>query len=407
MNIDDFVRLKDGEGKVKSITIEAIEKGEDGLKRYWATTDRIDRDMEILDPDGMQWDQFKENNVLLYVHDAYSLPVGNVVNLRREKTESKNGWTFEPEWFPEGLDEQADKVRKLVELGRLKCFSVRFIPVEVEDLEYEKAGAYRKYTKWELLEISVVPIPANPDAGPAKNKAISPDDAVKALDKLLEDEADIEAANESKKEAEIEGMEKLEDVKKELETSDEPSFTFSGYMSKSGDDIEINILESSFDMKAMDVEPDTVTIKFKLDDDTYEYYNLRKAGAVLNKKNKGNLKQAQDLIQSVIDSADSGEDAPKVMTDDEFDNAMKEFVNDDEQGDLLNEFFPFKSQGTLPDVEGRREKTATVDDVKDPMLKSGMDWLRHNGEDEAKRLKAAQEKTDHERGIVDLSHLDQ
>ena len=78
----------------------------------------------------------------------------------------------------------------------------------------------------------------------------------------------------------------------------------------------------------------------------------------------------------------------------------------EQKGDQLDDHFPFESLGTLPEMEGRREKTATADDGNDPMLKAGEDWLREKGEDEAKRLKAHREKLDYEAGIVDLSHLD-
>jgi HK97 family phage prohead protease len=56
-----------------------------------------------------------------------------------------------------------------------------------------------------------------------------------------------------------------------------------------------------------------------------------KAGAVLNAKNKGNLKQAQDLIQSVLDSAGATEEDSEVAVDDNKNNSK----GDDDVVDIV------------------------------------------------------------------------
>jgi hypothetical protein len=64
------------------------------------------------------------------------------------------------EFAPAGVDPHIDAVRKLWELGFLNAASVGFTPKS--GTPTGKGGT--RYTDWELLEFSIVPIPANADA---------------------------------------------------------------------------------------------------------------------------------------------------------------------------------------------------------------------------------------------------
>jgi phage head maturation protease len=63
------------------------------------------------------------------------------------------------EFAPEGVSELADEYCALTKSGVIKAVSVGFIPIS-----YEPLRAGRRYTKWELLELSLVSVPANPNA---------------------------------------------------------------------------------------------------------------------------------------------------------------------------------------------------------------------------------------------------
>lgn len=67
--------------------------------------------------------------------------------------QGKDALVFEPDFHEE--TELARAVKALYEQGRLKTFSVGFKPIEMDG---------NIYTKQELLEISAVNVPANPDA---------------------------------------------------------------------------------------------------------------------------------------------------------------------------------------------------------------------------------------------------
>jgi hypothetical protein len=61
--------------------------------------------------------------------------------------------------FAEGFD-RADEVWRMIQAGLLDSFSIGFRSMKSEPL----SGGGLRFTRWELLEISVVVVPANADA---------------------------------------------------------------------------------------------------------------------------------------------------------------------------------------------------------------------------------------------------
>ena len=125
------------------------------------TSGIVDRDYEILDPDGMRVQTFMEKNpVFCYDHDLYLPAIGRVERLTKEAGRWLAGVRFaDGERYP-----FAGLIRYLFEDGIMNSVSIRFRPIKWEDAAYEEFGYYRKFTEFELLEVSAVNIPANPDA---------------------------------------------------------------------------------------------------------------------------------------------------------------------------------------------------------------------------------------------------
>ena len=141
--------------------IEDCEVKKVGERQYefTASTSTQDRDGEVINATGWDLRNFKKNPVIMYGHDYRSLPIGKASRVWLHNGTLKNTVEFPPE----GTYEFADIVERLVDTGYLKTESVGFIPKKWEDGDGEKAPR-RTYTKQELLEISIVPIPSNPDA---------------------------------------------------------------------------------------------------------------------------------------------------------------------------------------------------------------------------------------------------
>lgn len=145
--------------------IKSVVKGIDEKERkisMLGTTEIIDRDNEVLSADGWELENFKSNPVVLFGHDHWTPAVGKAV-----VTKGKDGLMFDITFPPEGTYPLADTLFKLYKGGFMSASSVGFIPKEWVDADPEKAGEgvpRRKYTKQELIEISLVNVPANPSA---------------------------------------------------------------------------------------------------------------------------------------------------------------------------------------------------------------------------------------------------
>jgi len=127
---------------------------------FTASTADMDRDGEVIDVEGWDLKNFKKNPVIMYAHDYRTLPIGKAPRVWIHNGTLKNTVEFPPE----GTYEFADIVERLVDTGYLKTESVGFIPRKWEDGDGEKGSPRRTYTKQELLEISIVPVPSNPNA---------------------------------------------------------------------------------------------------------------------------------------------------------------------------------------------------------------------------------------------------
>jgi HK97 family phage prohead protease len=132
---------------------------------FTASTADMDRDGEVIDVSGWDLKNFKKNPVILFAHDYRTLPIGKAT-----KIGVKDGKLMDVvEFPPEGTYEFADTVARLVDAGYIKTQSVGFIPKKWEDGDWtdedgKGSKPRRTYTKQELLEISIVPVPSNPNA---------------------------------------------------------------------------------------------------------------------------------------------------------------------------------------------------------------------------------------------------
>ena len=141
---------------------ENVEVKKVGERQYefTASTADMDRDGEVIDVEGWDLRNFKKNPVIMYAHDYRTLPIGKAAHIGVKDGKLKNTVEFPPE----GTYEFADIVERLVNTGYLKTESVGFIPKKWEDGDGGEKTPRRTYTKQELLEISIVPIPSNSNA---------------------------------------------------------------------------------------------------------------------------------------------------------------------------------------------------------------------------------------------------
>jgi HK97 family phage prohead protease len=135
--------------------IKSIDEKE-GTLTAAISVDTIDRMGEILDPNGVDLKNYRKNPVVLWAHDYARPPIGKALWVKREGNSVLSKVKFADTEF-------AQEIFSLYKGGFLNAFSVGFNPKEWDDGDAKK-GINRVFTKWELMEYSAVPVPANPSA---------------------------------------------------------------------------------------------------------------------------------------------------------------------------------------------------------------------------------------------------
>lgn len=117
-----------------------------------ASTADPDRDNEVIDQNGWDLTNFLANPVILAHHNYHNFPIGKAIEIGVE-----NGKLMFKMVFSQATEE-AKQAYQLVQEGILRTFSVGYIPREFDSKDQNITR------KAELLEISLVAVPANPKA---------------------------------------------------------------------------------------------------------------------------------------------------------------------------------------------------------------------------------------------------
>ncbi len=134
------------------------------------STSAVDRDGDVLIPQGAYTKDFERNPVVYLAHQYYTMPIGKAVSLRRtdDAIVAKTVFASRPESHPVGQEWVPDTIFDLYKQGVLRGWSVGLTIVESRPptkRDLEKYGEARRIvSKWNLVEYSVAPIPANQDA---------------------------------------------------------------------------------------------------------------------------------------------------------------------------------------------------------------------------------------------------
>ena len=218
------------------------------------STNDVDRVGDIMDIAGVDLTEYKMNPVVMNNH--WRPTIGVTEKLEVINNSKLLAWF----WFDE-ITKESQERKAQIESGSVRTSSIGFEPIEWEDIPIDATNidllkgrtrwisSIRKYTKWILIEWSVVDIPANTQAQilRAYFKGINPEEIEKQFQMKIDKEF-------------------LEDEIKKI-------------------------------MKGTDMPINNETIK-----DEIRKLNL-KAGAVLSGANKTKLQNAVNEIQSVLDAA--------------------------------------------------------------------------------------------------------
>ncbi len=135
--------------------------------RFCITSDIVDRDGDLVIPSGGQWVEYMANPVVLWAHQFYQLPVAKCVGIGRDDHAVYADFQFAVEEH-----EFAAQVYRLYDGGYLNAVSIGFQVLEAGPPDYQTIKARpdperrcrRVIRRWNLLEVSCVPIGSNPEA---------------------------------------------------------------------------------------------------------------------------------------------------------------------------------------------------------------------------------------------------
>lgn len=167
----------------------ASDSPDNNVFNFNITTTQIDRYNDVVQSVGGKLDNYKLNPVVLWNHDSWSHPIGRSMN------QTVNATSIVADAMFHGETEDSRLTLTLLQKGYLKATSIGFVPMEwIERTPTEDEQTYysnwtnvvREYTAWDLLEFSIVTVPANAGAV-MTNAMLSKDPFIKALRSAYDD----------------------------------------------------------------------------------------------------------------------------------------------------------------------------------------------------------------------------
>lgn len=203
---------------------------ESRVLQYTITNEAVDRYGDIVKAGGADFKNFRNNPVMCLIHDSQTFPVGNSIREWKDSGTSIKAWGL---FLDDRVDKTgtADTTFRFASSGFMKGVSIGFIPKKIhdpDDEERSQKGMSQRgviFEKWELLEWSPCPIPANPEAltnsfdksildrktvDKAKKLDLFDQKTIEVLEKALEDEPSLMEFTELTKE-EVQELD-LEDI---------------------------------------------------------------------------------------------------------------------------------------------------------------------------------------------------
>lgn len=147
---DVLLRKGSAHGEIKA-------EGEDRTLAFTISTGSADRDNDTISLDGWDLRHYAKNPVVLWAHDYSALPIGRAMAV----TKDVNRLLAKAQFPTPDVYEFAATVYDMLREGYLNATSVGFRPLK---WQYNEKRGGTDFIEQELLEFSVVPVAANPEA---------------------------------------------------------------------------------------------------------------------------------------------------------------------------------------------------------------------------------------------------
>lgn len=157
-----------GRWGVVKLGVGDVQRVDDRTLDFTISTGAVDRDLDCINPKGWQLEHYLRNPVCLWSHRADELPIGKVVDIDRDDTRLRAAVKFLPGGYGAASD-LADCIYRMAADGYLNATSVGFRPLQWDFTDDEARGASDwlpgiDFHEQELVELSIVSVPSNPEA---------------------------------------------------------------------------------------------------------------------------------------------------------------------------------------------------------------------------------------------------
>jgi HK97 family phage prohead protease len=149
--------------KIIRKSFETVSKAvdlEQGIFEAMITTEATDRTGDIVRAHGADIANYMMNPVVMWAHDYTQPPIGKTLSI---EVIAGTGLKARFQFPPVGTYEHADTIHRLWAGGFINATSIGFQPKQGKGINGDTVDG-REFDAWELLEFSIVPIPANQEA---------------------------------------------------------------------------------------------------------------------------------------------------------------------------------------------------------------------------------------------------
>lgn len=146
--------------KSAPFAVEMPPESESPTLTWTVSTAAIDRDDDTIDQNGWMLDNYRKGGSLLWAHEWDKPPIGKPLAIWVEEGKLKS--TFE--FTPQDVNPFGWMIYRMARGGFVRGTSVGFKPIDFDSARDREGNIPLDFKKQDLLEISVTPVPSNPEA---------------------------------------------------------------------------------------------------------------------------------------------------------------------------------------------------------------------------------------------------
>ena len=168
------------------VVTEARQTEDGSAHRMVIAANELSRNGDDLNLRGISFKNYRKNPVVLWAHDAYEgIPIAKTVKIGHDdQGRIAADFEFNSE------DEFAARVENAWNGGFIRAASIRYMPTKVVEVRNEDGSVDRlRVEESDLLEWSLLPVPADPDSVRAAARALNlPEEIFRGLEPEPEDD---------------------------------------------------------------------------------------------------------------------------------------------------------------------------------------------------------------------------